>query len=156
IPAYAQQDHGSIKMAAFEHEQLLERRRRCHAPITFPKSLRQNRNAMRIETMATSVVFALLAGSAHAQTSDDPAVTACKSTGLLALQEKSKDINDLVIDIESIAVSKADTKVENVPVKTVILGEAYIARNGKTGAADRFVCLLGEKGKVLLTFFTAQ
>jgi len=46
--------------------------------------------------------------------------------------------------------------VENVPIKTVILGDAYIARNGKTGAADRFVCLLGEKGKVLLTFFTAQ
>ncbi|WP_322419542.1 hypothetical protein [Mesorhizobium huakuii] len=54
---------------------------------------------MRIETMAGSVVFALLAGSVHAQTSDDPAVTACKSTGLLALQEKSKDINDLVIDM---------------------------------------------------------
>jgi len=102
------------------------------------------------------MVFALLAGSAPAQSPDDPAVTACKSTGLLALQEKSKDINDLVIDMESVAVSKADTKVQDVPVKTVILGEAYIARNGKTGAADRFVCLLGEKGKVLLTFFTAQ
>ncbi|BCG86581.1 MULTISPECIES: hypothetical protein [unclassified Mesorhizobium] len=111
---------------------------------------------MRIETIAASVVFVLLAGSAHAQSTDDPAVTACKSTGLLALQEKSKDISDLVIDMESIAVSKADTKVEDVPVKTVILGEAYIARNGKTGAADRFVCLLGEKGKVLPTFYTAQ
>ncbi|WP_018431333.1 hypothetical protein [Hoeflea sp. 108] len=43
-----------------------------------------------------------------------------------------------------------------MPVKTVILGEAYIARSGKTGAPDRFVWLLGEKGKVLLTFFTAQ
>jgi len=111
---------------------------------------------MRIETIAASMVLALLTGSAHAQSPDDPAVTACKSTGMLALQEKSKDINDLVIDMESVAVSKADTKVQDVPVKTVILGEAYIARNGKTGAADRLVCLLGEKGKVLLTFFTAQ
>ncbi len=111
---------------------------------------------MRIEKIAASVILTLLAGNAHAQSPDDPAVTACKSTGLLALQEKSKDITDLVIDMESVAVSKADTKVEDVAVKTVILGEAYIARNGKTGAADRFVCLLGEKGKVLLTFFTAK
>ena len=97
---------------------------------------------MRIETIAASMVFALLAGSAPAQSPDDPAVTACKSTGLLALQEKSKDINDLVIDMESVAVSKADTKVQDVPVKTVILGEAYIARNGKTGALiASFVCL---------------
>ena len=105
---------------------------------------------------AASLVFGLLTGSAFAQGTDDPTVTACKSTGLLALQEKSKDITDLVIDMESVAVSKSDTKVEDVPIKTVVLGEAYIARNGKTGTPDRFVCLLGEKGKVLLTFFTAK
>ncbi|WP_246135644.1 hypothetical protein [Mesorhizobium intechi] len=79
-------------------------------------------------------------------------MTACKATGLLALQEKSKDISDLVIDMESVAVSKAETNVEDVPIKTVVLGEAYIARNGKTGTPDRFVCLLGERGKALLTF----
>lgn len=105
---------------------------------------------------ASSVVLGLLTGNCLAQTPDDPAITACKSTGLLALQEKSKDITDLVIDMESVALSKADTTVESVPIKTVVLGEAYIARSGKTGAPDRFVCLLGEKGKVLLTFFTAK
>jgi hypothetical protein len=106
--------------------------------------------------VAASLILGLLLGSCLAQASGDPVVAACKSTGLLALQEKSKDITDLVIDMESVAVSKADTKVQDVPVKTVVLGEAYIARNGKTGTPDRFVCLLGEKGKVLLTFFTAQ
>ncbi len=105
---------------------------------------------------AASLAFGVLTGSALAQGTDDPTVTACKSTGLLALQEKSKDITDLVIDMESVAVSKSDTKVEDVPIKTVVLGEAYIARNGKTGTPDRFVCLLGDKGKVLLTFFTAK
>ena len=105
--------------------------------------------------LATTVILVLLTGSSLAQ-AEDPAITACKSTGLLALQEKSKDISDLVIDMESVAVSKADTNVEDVAIKTVVLGEAYIARNGKTGTPDRFVCLLGEKGKVLLTFFTAQ
>lgn len=106
----------------------------------------------------TIAAFALIAFSAnvHAQTPNDPAVTACKATGLLALKEKSKEITDLVVDPETVAVSKADTKVEDVPIKTVVLGEAYIARNGATGKPDRFVCLLGEKGKVLLTFFTAQ
>ncbi len=103
--------------------------------------------------IAAAVAFT---SDAFAQTAVDPAVTACKSTGLLALQERSPEVTDLVIDVESLAVSKADTKVGDVPIKAVILGEAYIARKEKTGKPDRFVCLLGEKGKVLLTFFTAQ
>ncbi|MGF6157301.1 outer membrane receptor protein involved in Fe transport [Ensifer sp. KUDG1] len=103
-----------------------------------------------------ALIVGLAAGNAAAQTPTDPVVAACKSTGLLALQERTKEITDLVIDVESVAVSKADTKVEDVPIKTVVLGEAYIARKGTTGKPDRFVCLLGEKGKVLLTFFTAQ
>ena len=102
------------------------------------------------------VAAALLATPALAQTTEDPAITACKATGLIALQAKSPDITDLVMDMESLAVSAADTKVEDVSVKTVILGEAYISRKGVTGKSDRFVCLLGDKGKVLLTFFTAQ
>ncbi len=109
----------------------------------------------------TLVITALLVSgvsysSALAQSATDPNVAACKSTGLLALQEKSPDITDLVIDMESVALSAADTKVEDVSVKAVVLGEAYIARKGQTGKPDRFVCLLGEKGKVLLTFFTAK
>ncbi|MGA1834304.1 hypothetical protein [Rhizobium wenxiniae] len=91
-----------------------------------------------------------------AQTNNDAAVQACRSTGLVALKERSSSITDLVLDIETLAVSAADTKVEDVAVKTVIMGDAYIARGGETGKPDRFVCLLGEKGKVLLTFFTAQ
>ncbi|MBN9220572.1 MAG: hypothetical protein J0I79_21705 [Mesorhizobium sp.] len=106
--------------------------------------------------LASGILLGLLTGTSIAQSADDPAISACKSTGLLALQEKSKDITDLVIDMESVALSKADTAVGDVPVKTVVLGEAYIARGGKTGAPDRFVCLVGEKGKVLLTFFTAK
>jgi hypothetical protein len=109
----------------------------------------------------TLVITALLVSgvtysNALAQSATDPDVAACKSTGLRALQEKSPDITDLVIDMESVALSAADTKVEDVPVKAVVLGEAYIARKGQTGKPDRFVCLLGEKGKVLLTFFTAK
>jgi hypothetical protein len=103
-----------------------------------------------------SLVAAFIATPVLAQTKEDPAVTACKATGLIALQAKSPDITDIVLDMESLAISAADTKVEDVQVKTVILGEAYLSRKGVTGKSDRFVCLLGDKGKVLLTFFTAQ
>jgi hypothetical protein len=95
-------------------------------------------------------------GTAVAQTPDNPAVTACKATGLLALQAQAADITDLVFDMDTLAISAAETKIEDIPVKTVVLGDAYITRKGKTSSPDRFVCLLGEKGKVLLTFFTAH
>lgn len=111
-----------------------------------------------IKTLVTTALFfsGVATSAALAQSATDPDVAACKSTGLLALQEKSPDITDLVIDMESVALSAADTTVGDVPVKAVVLGEAYIARKGQTGKPDRFVCLLGEKGKVLLTFFTAK
>jgi hypothetical protein len=98
---------------------------------------------------------ALLAGGAQAQTPNDPNVEACKATGLIALQERSPSVKDLIFDMESLAVSKANTKVEDVPIRMVIMGEAYLERK-ETGKSQRFVCLIGEKGKVLLTFFTTQ
>lgn len=42
--------------------------------------------------------------------------------------------------------SQSEGESLDVTVKTVILGEAYIERNGTAGKADRFVCLLGDKG----------
>lgn len=112
---------------------------------------------MKISTCIMALTLAGFgAGAAYAQTNNDAAVQACRSTGVLALKEKSPDITDIVLDAETLAVSAVDTKVEDVAIKTVIMGDAYIARKGATGTPDRFVCLLGEKGKVLLTFFTAQ
>ena len=105
----------------------------------------------------TLLIFGIaFIGGNSAFAADDPAVAACKATGLVALQLKSAEISDLVLDQESLAISAADTKVGDVPIKTVILGEAYIKRGETTGKPDRFVCLIGEKGKVLLTFFTAK
>lgn len=86
---------------------------------------------------------------------DDPAVEACRASGLIALKEQSPSIKDLIFDMETIAVSKANTSVEDVPVRGVVMGEAYFERK-EAGQAHRFVCLIGEKGKVLLTFFTSQ
>lgn len=107
-------------------------------------------------TLFVTSTIALTASTIQAQTNNDTAAQACQSTGLIALKQRSPEITDLVLDMETLAVSAADTKVEDVPVKTVIMGDAYIARGGVAGKPDRFVCLIGEKGKVLLTFFTAQ
>ena len=84
-----------------------------------------------------------------------PEVDACKATGLAALKQKSPSIQELTFDIDTLAISKAETKVEDTPVKMVIMGDAYLQRPS-SDKPNRFVCLVGEKGKVLLTFFTEQ
>ena len=110
---------------------------------------------MRTFTSAILVASFLLTQPSHAQNPNDPAIEACRTTGLMALKERSPSLKDLIFDMETLAVSKANTTVEDTPVRTVIMGEAYLERK-ETGKSQRFVCLIGEKGKVLLTFFTAQ
>ena len=110
---------------------------------------------MRGLSCAIAVASLLLTSPSHAQSPNDPAIEACRTTGLIALKERSPSLKDLIFDMESLAVSKANTTVEEVPVRTVIMGEAYLERK-ETRGSHRFVCLIGEKGKVLLTFFTAQ
>ena len=111
---------------------------------------------MRVCAFAVAVASLLLMSPGHAQQPNDPKIEACRTTGLIALKEQSPKLRDLVFDIESLAVSKANTRVEeDIRVRTVILGETYLERN-EPGGAYRFVCLIGEKGKVLLTFFTEQ
>ena len=110
---------------------------------------------MRTFTSAIADASLLLTPPSHAQSPNDPAIEACRMTGLMALKERSPSLKDLIFDMESLAVSKANTMVEDIPVRLVIIGEAYLERK-ETGRSNRFVCLIGEKGKVLLTFFTAQ
>ena len=73
----------------------------------------------------------------------------------MALKERSPATKDLTFDIDGLAISKAETKVEDTPVKMVIMGDASLQRE-KSDKPNRFVGLIGEKGKVLLTFFTEQ
>jgi hypothetical protein len=104
---------------------------------------------------ALLLTAALLADPAQAQSPNDPAIDACRASGLIALKERSPSVSDLVFDMETVLVSKANTHVEDVPIRTVMMGEAYLEKKG-VGKPQRFVCLIGEKGKVLLTFFMAQ
>jgi hypothetical protein len=53
------------------------------------------------------------------------------------------------------AISKVDTKVEDTPVKMGVMDDAYLQREN-SDKPNRFVCLVSDKGKVVLTFFTEQ
>jgi hypothetical protein len=82
-----------------------------------------------------------------------PEADACKASGLIALKQKNPQVKDVQIDLDSAKIISADTKIEEVPVKTVVVGEAYVER-GKSDKPKTFVCIIGEKGKVLLTLFS--
>jgi hypothetical protein len=121
---------------------------------------------MNLNQAARVVVFAACAGAVPtlAQTpspmsspqNSAPAsieLSACKATALLALGEKDPSIKDIYFDEDGLTFSSANTKVEDTPIKNIIMGEAYLQTN-KQDKPRRFLCLIGEKGKVLLTFFT--
>ena len=83
----------------------------------------------------------------------NPELEACRATGLIALRERNPAIKDVSLDMDSMTVAKANTKVEDTPIRTIIVGDAYLEQ-GKKDSRRTFLCLIGEKGKVLLTFFT--
>lgn len=80
---------------------------------------------------------------------------ACRTTGLIALKQRTPSVTDVVLDPDATTIAKVDTKVEDTAVKAIIMGDAYLERKGQD-KPYRFLCLIGEKGKVLLTFFTQQ
>ena len=92
------------------------------------------------------------ASSAIAQT-PSPEAEACKASGLIALKQRSPQVKDVQIDLDSTKVINTDTKIEDVPVRTVVIAEAYVER-GKKDKPQTLVCIIGEKGKVLLTLFS--
>lgn len=82
-------------------------------------------------------------------------LSACKATALIALQERDAAIKDIYFDEDGLSIADSNTKIEDTPVKHILMGEAYLQTN-KQDKPRRFLCLIGEKGKVLLTFFTAR
>ena len=99
-----------------------------------------------------TVVISVLVDPTSAQVAN-PELEACRSTGLIALRERNPSIKDVSFDVDGMTVAKANTKVEDTPIKTIVIGDAYLEK-GKRDTRRTFLCLIGEKGKVLLTFFT--
>ena len=106
--------------------------------------------------LISSLILSAVAvtSTGNAQTPDNPEIAACKATGILALKEKSPTVRELVLDMDTMVVSKANTEIEGIPIRTVIMGDVYLEKK-VTGKAQHFLCLIGDKGKVLLTFFAA-
>jgi hypothetical protein len=95
---------------------------------------------------------ALFADSSFAEPAS-PEAEACKASGLIALKQRTPQVKDLLIDLDSVKILSANTTIEDVPIRTVVIGEAYIERT-KTAKPQTLVCIIGEKGKVLLTLFS--
>jgi hypothetical protein len=98
------------------------------------------------------VAASLAAGSALAE-SPSPEVDACKASGLIALQQRNPQVKDVEVDLDSTKIIKAEAKIENTLVRTVVIADAYVART-KTTKPQTLVCIIGDKGKVPLTLFS--
>ena len=105
--------------------------------------------------MRMKLLFAglLLTSSAVVAEPLSPEADACKASSLLALKQKYPQVKDVLIDLDSAKIIKAETKIEDVPIRTVVIGDAYIERT-KTSKPQTLVCIIGDKGKVLLTLFS--
>ncbi len=110
-----------------------------------------NIRALRFFALFSFIVACPLHGVA-AQNSP-PELEACRTTGLIALKERSPAITDISFDVDGMTIAKANTKVEDTIIRTIVIGDAYLEK-GKSDTRRTFLCLIGEKGKVLLTFFT--
>src|SRR5215210_26693 len=108
---------------------------------------------MRPATVAVLASCLTMSSAALAQVPAE--VEACRLSRLAALKERSPSIEHLTFDLESLAISKAATRVEDTPIKMVVMGDAYLKRE-TNDKPNRFVCLVSDKGKVVLTFFTKQ
>lgn len=80
---------------------------------------------------------------------------ACKAHALERLQARSPSISDISLDMDGLTIAKADLSVGSTRVTGVLMGEAYIQRD-RSDKAHRFLCLVGEDDKVLMTFLTER
>ena len=112
--------------------------------------------------LAPALISAALCAPAVAQEvppkSEKPAppeIATCKTAALQALHAREPEIKDIYVDEDGATVAVSEAKIEDIPVTRIIMSEAYL-RTDRSDKPRRFLCLLGEKNKVLLTFFTAR
>ena len=95
-----------------------------------------------------TVVICFLVGPTSAQVAN-PELEACRSTGLIALRERNPSIKDVSFDVDGMTVAKANTKVEDTPLKTIVIGDAYL----EARYAENFSCVLSVRKEVPLDVF---
>jgi hypothetical protein len=78
---------------------------------------------MHVQTLAVTLATYLIlnsVGSASAQVVS-PELDACRSTGLIALKEHNPSIKDVSFDVDGMTIAKANTKVEDTVIKTIVM-----------------------------------
>jgi hypothetical protein len=111
---------------------------------------------MKIRTLLIALISAATSPIiGHSQATSAPEIDACRASGLIALKERSPSIKDVSLDLDSVRLVKVNSKIETVEIKAIVVGEVYIAKQ-KSGKPQNFICILGDKGKVLLTIFSDQ
>jgi hypothetical protein len=115
---------------------------------------------MKIRTLLILIPAVLFPMAAYSQTAasenaDAPEIDACRASGLIALKERSPTIKDVELDLDSLRVIKMNSKIGDVNIKAMVLGEASIEKK-TSSKAKNLICILGEKGKVLLAIFSDQ
>ncbi|MEP9352641.1 hypothetical protein ABLE93_03475 [Xanthobacter sp. KR7-65] len=86
---------------------------------------------------------------------DAERAAACKAHALARLKARSPSVDDIFIDMDGLTIAKADMAVGSEKITGVLMGEAYIKRD-RSDRAHRFLCLVGEKDKVVMTFLTER
>ena len=114
---------------------------------------------MKIRTLLIFIPAVLFPMAAYSQTAasekvDAPEIGACRASGLIALKERSPTIKDVELE-DSVRVIKMNSKIGDMDIKAMVLGEASIEKK-TSSKAKSLICILGEKGKVLLTVFSDQ
>src|ERR1700734_4232063 len=88
---------------------------------------------MRDQTLAVALATFLVVnsvGSVSAQVVS-PELDACRSTGLIALKEHNPSIKDVSFDVDGMTIARANTKVEDTVIKTIVMGDAYLEKGKK-------------------------
>ena len=114
--------------------------------------------AAALSTLLAAPAFAQSASPASPAPVEKPAspeVATCKSAALAIITAREPEIKDIVIDEDGLTIAVSESKIEDTPITRIIMGEAYL-KTDRSDKPRRFLCLLGEKGKVLLTFFTQR
>jgi hypothetical protein len=88
-------------------------------------------NEMARHRTELTLLTSLIAGTALAETLS-PEADACKASGLLALKQKYPQVKDVLIDLDSAKINKVETTIEDVPIRTVVIGDAYVERTKTT------------------------
>lgn len=79
----------------------------------------------------------------------------CKEHALERLKARSPSVSDIFIDMDGLTIAKAEMLVGTEKITAVLMGEAYIQRD-RSDKAHRFLCLVGEGDRVVMTFLTER